>query len=77
MKYKLLKETKKINGRVLYQIESLQNFEDVKKGDKGGWIEDESNLSQSGKAWVSGNAQVFENAIVYGDAEVSGDEEVK
>ena len=30
MKYKLLKETKKVNGSVVYRIESLQNFDGIK-----------------------------------------------
>ena len=42
----------------------------VRKGELGGWIEKESNLS--GDAWVSGDAKVYGNAQVYGDAWVSG-----
>ena len=34
----------------------------VKKGDLGGLVEKESNLSQDGDAWVYGNARVFGDA---------------
>src|SRR5574337_301348 len=68
-----------INGGVkLYRIRTLKSFRDVKKGDLGGYIEKEGNLSQEGDAWVSGNAlvtghaRVFVNALVSGGAWVSG-----
>ena len=34
----------------------------IVKGELGGWIEKESNLS--GNAWVSGNAKVYGDALV-------------
>jgi len=72
-KYKLTK-TKKECGYTLYQIEALTDIKlfNIKKGDKGGWVEKEDNLSQDGNAWVSGNALVFGNAYVSGNACVSG-----
>ena len=48
MKYKLTEETTIAYGRTLYRIEALKDFNDVKKGNKGGFIENENNLSQSG-----------------------------
>ena len=42
----------------------------ISKGELGGWIEKESNLS--GNAWVSGNALVCGDARVSGDARVYG-----
>ena len=69
MKYKLLEdETIVHNGVTLYRIQSLSNFSDVKSGDKGGWIEKESNLSQYDNAWIYDNAKVYGHAIVYTDA---------
>ena len=69
MKYKLLEdETKVHNGVTLYRIQSLSNFSDVKSGDKGGWNEKESNLSQYDNAWIYDNAKVYGHAIVYTDA---------
>ena len=74
MKYTILtNETKVHNGVTLYRIQSLKDFSDVKAGDKGGWIEKESNLSQYGDAWIYGNAKVYDNAIVHDDAWVHDD----
>ena len=77
-KYKLTDETIKLNGATLYRIEALKDFGEIKKGDKGGFIESENNLAHEGNAWVSDNARVygdacvFDNAQVYGNAFVSG-----
>lgn len=83
-KYKLTDETIIVDGRTLHRIEALKDFADVRKGDKGGFIESENNLSQIydcwvydhakvfGNAWVDGNAVVFGYATVYGNAVVFG-----
>ena len=71
-KYKLTKTTKTIYGKTLYQIECTLAFGSIVKGEKGGYIEAEKNLSMYGNAWVFGNARVFGNAWVYGNALVSG-----
>ena len=52
--YKLTKETKIINSITLHRIELTKDCNWGKKGDKGGWIEKESNLREN--AWVSGDA---------------------
>ena len=65
-KYDLIKEGK------LFRIIALKDFNGVKKGELGGLIEKESNLSQKNECWVYKNAKVIENARVWGDAEVSG-----
>ena len=76
MKYKLTDETKNLDEVILHRIECVEAFADVKIGDKGGWIEKESNLSQADDAWVyedakvHGNARVFDKAEVWGYAEV-------
>jgi len=72
MKYKLVKKTV-IAGVVLYRVEALRDFGSVKKGDIGGYVESEENLSQTGFAWVSENAKVYGNARVYGNGRVGGD----
>ena len=38
-KFKLTKESKEISGIKLYRIEALEDFNNVSKGDKGGFIE--------------------------------------
>ena len=58
-------------GKKLFRIKALVAFGDVEKGELGGFIEKEDNLSHSGDAWVSGNAQVSGDARVYTDALVS------
>jgi hypothetical protein len=67
-KYTLTKETKKVNGHTLYRIQALKDFGDIKKGDFGGWIEKEDNLSHEGNCWV------YPSSCVYGDARVCGDD---
>ena len=56
------------NGR----IQALRDFGDVKKGDIGGYVESEENLSHDGDCWVSGDAKVLDFAQVSGNAEVFG-----
>ena len=71
-KYKLTEETINVNGITLYRIEALKDFSDVKKGDKGGFLEKEYNLSQEDNCWVYGNAKVYDDAVVCDNAEVYG-----
>ncbi|MEG9481649.1 hypothetical protein [Mannheimia indoligenes] len=76
MKYRLTENTVEYKGKTLYQIEALKDFEvkrehwvlSVKKGDLGGYIEKESNLSQQGNCWITPNVYVFDNAKVENDA---------
>ena len=58
MKYELTNESINHLGITLYRIKALKDFNNVRKGDLGGYIEKESNLSQNDNAWVSGNAWV-------------------
>ena len=71
-KYRLTKTKKEWCGITLYQIKYLKDFADIKKGDLGGWIEKEDNLSQEDNALVSGDARVYGDAQVSGNARVSG-----
>lgn len=71
-KYKLTKETIIIADKTLHRIEALRDFGDVKKGDKGGFIENENNLSQYGDCWVYDDAIICDNALINGDAKVCG-----
>lgn len=71
-KYSLTKTTKEYLGRTLFQIKAEISFGNVSKGELGGYIEKEENLSQEDNAWVYSNARVFGNAKVSGDAKVSG-----
>ena len=82
MKYKLTNKKIDYLGRTLYQIEAVKKFGNIAKGQKGGFIEKKSNLSQDGNAWVYnyamvyGNAKVCDNAKVYDCAKASDDAKV-
>jgi len=83
-KYEILEDqiTTDLNGNKLFRIISLKDFGEVKKGELGGFIKSEDNLSHRGKCWVGGDARVSddatvegnsivnENAIVYGNAQI-------
>ncbi len=68
----------------LFRVKALGDFNDVKKGDIGGYVEGEKNLSQLGDCWiyddavVMGNAKVCykakvcDNARVWGNAQIWG-----
>ena len=83
MKFKLTKESKEVFGNKVYRIEALKDFtcingREVKKGDKGGWIKSEENLSQDGLCWLfdeaigMDNSRRAENSIGSGDSQQYG-----
>lgn len=79
--FKLRKDlSREFLGRILYRIEATTDSKYAKKGDLGGYVESESNLSDN--AWVYDNAQVFgdalisDNAHVYDNAQVFGNAHV-
>lgn len=76
-----------IMGRELYRIKAVKKFTFAKKGQLGGYIESEKNLSQDGECWLDkdgicfGNAQIIENAVVddavvFDNAIIKGDARV-
>lgn len=69
-KYKLTEETINVDDVTLYRIEALKDFGDIQKGDKGGFIEKEDNLSQEGDCWVYDAGKVYGKAYVHNDARV-------
>ena len=88
-KYEISHESKAIRDksgkiRYLHRIVALKDIFGndgkiiAKKGDKGGFVESEDNLSQEGYCWIAddamvyGKAQVFEDATVYNNARVYG-----
>ena len=78
-KYEFTGEVKVKFGVTLKRIRAIIDFGNVKKGEIGGFIEEEENLSHENSAWiygnaeVSGDARVYGSAWIYGNAEVSGD----
>lgn len=85
-KYDLVEEEK--YGKKLFRLVSLKDFANVKVGDLGGLVQNESNLSQDGDCWigihayvtgnvkVSGDAQIYEKASVWGDVQVYGNAKI-
>lgn len=82
LKYELTGETINANGHTLHRIRALKDFGDVHKGDLGGFVESEKNLSHYGNCWLYGNSKAYENAKVHQNAslwenaEVSGNARV-
>ena len=68
-KYEFTGEVKVKFGVTLKRIRALIDFGNVKKGELGGFIEKEENLSHENNAWVSGHARVSGNAEVSGNAD--------
>lgn len=58
--------------RALRDIDPPLKDGSVSKGDLGGWIESESNLSHNGECWVDEDACIIKNAVVKDDAYVCG-----
>ena len=81
-KFELTTDSKIFCGKKLFRIKALVSFDVVRKGDVGGYVESENNLSDEGNAWVYknalvyGNARVYDNAWVYENACVRGDARV-
>lgn len=59
-------------GEKICRIRALRDFGDVRKGDLGGFVRSEENLSQEGNCWIYGNSHVLDNARVEGNAKVRG-----
>lgn len=69
-KYKLSEEILEINGHILHRIIALRSFGNVNKGELGGWIEKESNLSHEGDCWIYNDAAVYGNAKIQNNVTV-------
>jgi carbonic anhydrase/acetyltransferase-like protein (isoleucine patch superfamily) len=67
-KYEFTDETITIKGHVLHRIKAVIDFDFVRAGNLGGFIEKEENLSHFGGSWIDGDACVFDNAKVYHNA---------
>lgn len=75
-KYILTEETINHEGITLHRIKAIRDFGNVKTGDLGGWLEEESNLSHEGDCWIADNAKVFAGASVCCNAYISGNAEI-
>lgn len=82
-KYELVPETvTKFYSKPMYRIRALKDFSDVKKGQYGGYVESEDNLSQLGNCWIYDNSivgsgsRVLDNAIVKDSSKVINGSEI-
>ena len=72
-KYELTDETMEWEGHTLHRIKALRDFNNVKAGDLGGWVESEDNLFQYEKCWLCDNAMVYGDTRIYDNARIYGD----
>ena len=82
MKYEITEESCELELKTLYRIRALKDFNDVKAGDIGGWVQTKNNLSQEGDCWIYDEAiamdmarirdsvRIKDNAIISGHAKV-------
>jgi len=63
-KYEFTGETFVTPNATLKEIRALCDFGDVKKGELGGYVESEYNLSHKGTAWVQEQGMVWGNGRV-------------
>jgi len=76
-KYEFIGEEKYFYRCTVRRIRAVRDFGNVKKGELGGWIESEKNLSHEGLCWVGDRAFVTDNAEVREDAVVSGNAQIR
>lgn len=87
-KYKLVKEEYRyyVKSTKIFRLRALRDIGNyVKKGDLGGYVESELNLSHEGDCWiyndalvhgharVSMDAGVYDRVIIYGEAKIYGE----
>lgn len=75
-KYELTNISIVHNGVTLYRIKALKDFDHIKKGDLGGFIESKNNLSQNGDCWVYDDAKVYDHAYIFENAKIFNNVEV-
>jgi tetrahydrodipicolinate N-succinyltransferase len=71
-KFELTRNTYQHFEFKLYQIRALRNFGNIRKGDLGGYVQKEANLSHDDDCWVYDSAKVYLDALVAEDARAMG-----
>ena len=75
-KYEILMDkenTIECEGHILHRIKALRDFNDVREGDLGGYVEKENNLSHYGNCWIYDNAKAMDDSRLYGNSIMYGD----
>lgn len=81
-KYTLSNQTMRLTDEtVLHRIRALKSFVDangqvVTKGDLGGWVQSEDNLSHEGRSWIYDDARAYGRSKVLDDATLHGESEI-
>ncbi len=75
-KYSLTNDKKNIDRHTVYRIIAEKDFNGIKKGTLGGYVESDNNLSHDGKCWIYDNAKVFGDACIHDNAKVCGNSQV-
>jgi carbonic anhydrase/acetyltransferase-like protein (isoleucine patch superfamily) len=76
-KYKLnLNAPVILNGVKLFHIIALKDFGTVKKGEWGGLVQSEDNLSHDGDCWIHSGAKVYGKAYISCDAQIYDSAEI-
>ena len=78
-KYEILMDeenTIEWNDHVLHRIRALRDFGDVKKGDLGGYVENDYNLSHEGNCWIYNNGKAMDNSRLYDDSAMYNNSEM-
>ena len=71
MKYEILEQTQQLpDRRTAYRIKAVRDFGNVKKGEIGGFVEADDNLSHHGLCWIAGTAMALGRSRVTGDAQL-------
>ena len=66
-KYEILMDeenTIEFEGHTLHRIKALRDFGDIKRGDIGGYVENENNLSHEGNCWIYDDAKAMDYSII-------------
>ena len=72
-KYEMLMDeenTIEWKGHTLHRIRALRDFGDIRKGDIGGFVENENNLSHKGNCWIYDDAKAMDNSIMYDNSRI-------
>jgi len=67
-KYEITTQFKIYSGTKVYRIRALKDFDEVKKGDLGGYVGDYHNLSQVGNCWLAQYSVCYERGQVLRNA---------
>lgn len=69
-KYKFIGLTEMFYGYKMQQIQAVRDFGNVKKGEVGGWVCYDGQLSHDGDCWVGFNSRISYNICVCDNAQL-------